>query len=181
MAVTCLGLSFQFINIKVPWGLDSALVAVGLMHLGSCAKKLENSELISRVLSLNVWEILILGIVETSVILLSPYINMRTANYGLWPLFFFNVSVACAIGISICKKLEHNRRGCKGILYLRHVGEKSIVYLCCNQLLIESIKGYIHIENTYLKGILLLFITCVTIEVICLAIYNTRLKCIIGK
>lgn len=179
--ITCIGLSFQFIEIKTLWGLDSALVAVGLMYIGSFAKRMEFNRYIHRITTLNMLDIIICGIAATGVILWTPYINMRTANYGIWPIFFVNVVVACAIGISISKKVEFFLGENKFICYLKRVGRNSIVYLCCNQLIIESIKNYIYLENTYFTGIALLFITCFIIEIVSFFVYNTKLKILVGK
>lgn len=179
--VMCLGMSFQFIKVKILWGLDSALVAVGLMHLGQLAKEFHNNVWIRKAMSLNISEIIVCGVIQTCVIFLTPYINMRTANYGVWPLFVVDAVGACFIGVSISKILEYHGTFCKMVAYLKHVGKKSIVYLCCNQLLIESMREYISVKNTYLKGIILLIATCVMIEIICCIIYNTRLKIVIGR
>ena len=179
--VTCIGFSFQFIGSRTLWGLDSALVAVGLMYIGNFAKRMETNKWVQKITTLNILEIILCGIVETGVILATPYINMRTANYGFWPLFLVNVVVACAIGISISKKVESLLGESKFVCYLKRVGRNSIVYLCCNQLLIESIRGYIHIENTYLMGMILLLVTCSMIEIFSFVLYNTKLKIVVGK
>ena len=151
------------------------------MYIGSFAKRMEFNRYVYRITTLNMLDIIICGITTTGLILWSPYINMRTPNYGIWPIFFVNVVVACAIGISISKKLEiflgENRLVC----YFKRVGRNSIVYLCCNQLIIESIKNYIHIENTYFTGIALLFITYFIIEIVSFVLYNTKLKILFGK
>ena len=179
--ITCIGLSFQFIGSKTLWGLDSALVAVGLMYIGNFAKRMESNRWVHRIATLNMLEIILCGIVATGVILATPYINMRTASYGIWPLFLADVVVACAIGISISKKVESLLGESKFVCYLKRVGRNSIVYLCCNQLLIESVRDYIHIENTYLMGTTLLLVACAMIEIICFVIYNSKLKIVVGK
>ena len=179
--ITCIGLSFQFIGSKTLWGLDSALVAVGLMYIGNFAKKMESNRWVHRITTLNMLEIILCGFVVTGVILVTPYINMRTASYGIWPLFLADVVVACAIGISISKKVENRLGESKFVCYLKRVGRNSIVYLCCNQLLIESVRGCIHFENTYLMGMMLLLVVCAMIEIVCFAIYNTKLKIVVGK
>lgn len=106
---------------------------------------------------------------------------MRTASYGIWPLFLADVMVACAIGISISKKVESLLGESKFVCYLKRVGRNSIVYLCCNQLLIESVRDCIHIENPYLMGTTLLLVVCAMIEIVCFIIYNTKLKIVVGK
>ncbi|MBT9827452.1 acyltransferase family protein, partial [Enterocloster bolteae] len=165
---------------RLPYALDSALVGVGLMHIGCMYKK--HKENLHWIEELKVHEYLILGIITTVLIFVNGYINMRTGSYSIIPLFWINTVLATAVGINLAKYLvtvapQWLRN------YLASMGKNSIVYLCLNQLVILVVSHVLlmlALVSIVIKCLILIN-SLVGLLVLEKVIMNTKLKAVMGK
>lgn len=93
-----------FWQLRLPWSLDAAFVGSGFLLIGYFLRKL--SEKLEWILNLPFSLSLLLGIVFSVLVFINGYINMRTAQYAIIPLFWIN-AVGCTIcGMNLCKCIE---------------------------------------------------------------------------
>lgn len=167
---------------RLPWGIDAGCVGAGLFHIGCVTKGTK----VEKILNLNPWITIGLGIAVSISIFLSPAVNMRTASYTGYPLFWLNALVAIVVGWNLARWIEVllKRQKCEILLkWIESIGENSIVYLCLNQICIiitNKIMSLVPIAAIIEKIIILilvLFELWILEKVIC----NTKLRVIIGK
>lgn len=176
-----------YLPFRLPWAIDAGMVGVGLYQLGKLTK-----DKMTRILELKFVYSLI-GIAFFSILgLLTPYINIREGNFGIWPTFLINsvgmtfsfwIFFRCFYGWIKDKKVMQ-----RFVAWIKGIGRESIVYLCLNQLSIllagEFITFVIPAESLFfiiVRKLLILIITMVELYIFQKLFCNTKLKVVIGK
>lgn len=143
-AVAVMGcLADRVLAFKLPWALSAALVGVGLIHIGRILMMLGVTDKFGRNFKREIVIVIISAVAVTYLIFLNGCVNMRAGEYRCIPLFWFNASAACIIGIYIAWMMEKFIEGQKQYRaidrYIRLVGSESIVYMCLNQIVIAVV------------------------------------------
>ena len=110
-------------------------------------------------------------------------INMREGTYAFVPLFWLNALLSIFIGISLSKKAERIIRGTHVANWLTSIGRDSIVYLCCNQLVIKVVTVvFEHFAvPSVVENILVLTASMMFLYILSVLFTKTRLKILVGK
>lgn len=163
-------ISDQVLPYPLPWALSASFVGMGLYWFGEMSKKYEDR--ITKLLNMNWWQILVVGVITTGAIFLNGDINMREGRYAFIPLFWVNALLSIYLGISISKLMCKTNQ----IKWLISIGKNSIVYVCLNQVVIRvfvKIFSYFHMS----KLVSHLFILVFTMSILwCLSLLFTRTK-----
>ena len=126
----------NFFGVSIPFALSAALVGVGLLHAGRIVRKYEK-----KLISLEWYQVLFLGIIISASIMLSGYINMRVERYPRsFLVFWINAIAASVIGMNLARISKSILKDCFLSKYIQSIGRNSIVYVCLNQLVILVIQ-----------------------------------------
>lgn len=175
----------EFSPIRLPYGLDSAMIGVGFIHVGRCiSEKYKNATSLSLGLSVSLF------LTFSFLAIVNGYVNMRKGTYGIWPLFWIN-----AIGLSVSsmniirildRRISHLRdRKLIECFYL--MGKDSIVFLVFNQAAIFGTRLIIsRLYNIDTKTVLMInaivfLLSLIELFIIRSIIMKTRLRVIFGK
>ena len=112
IAVSIFGMiQVWILRYRLPWAIDAGCVGAGFIHIG----RLWRSSSLNKLMSLPLWKTVFLGVIVSASILICPYVNMRTATYGLYPMFWINALAAIIVGwnfsryiLQAFKKLKDN-------------------------------------------------------------------------
>ena len=173
----------MLLPFRLWWALDTALTGMSFYHLARCLKH----GCFRKITDLKLWEALTAGIFFSASILFSPPCNMRTASYGLAPLFWINAAGLTMAGWNLARCLEPYlaagalTRRLSG--WLERVGKNSIVYLCLNQIVILAVNNLTDLSGLTglaARGVILL-LSLVILTVLEKLICGTKLKILIGR
>lgn len=169
--------SDQILPYALPWALSASFVGLGLYWFGEMTKKYESR--LQYLLNMNWWQILIAGMITTALIFVNGYINMREGRYAFLPLFWINAILSIFIGISI-SKIFCRMEKCN---WLINIGERSIVYVCCNQAVIRLFCGIVSYLPVPLlvSRLLILIMSMMILHWLSLLFTETKLRFFIGK
>ncbi|WP_230399229.1 hypothetical protein [Novisyntrophococcus fermenticellae] len=171
----------QVLPYPLPWALSAAFVGLGLYWIGNETAK--NQDKLKVVLNMPLLLCIILGILEVKLILSNGYINMREGTYAFVPLFWVNAILSIFVGISLSKKVENAIKGTNVASWLTSIGRDSIVYLCCNQLVIKAVTvvfGHFMVLSVD-ENILVLVVSMIILYMLSVLFTKTRLKILVGK
>ncbi len=172
-----------YLQGKMPWSLDSAMVGVGFLYFGQNLKGKTNF-----LINLKCWHALVGLFLFSGLTFVNGYINLRTGQYAIWPLFWIN-----AIGLSVSfwnlsRVIYNGVRGLKFTSYVIAIGRNSIIYLCLNQLVIyvlNSAFGNLFLESAIgviiLRQLILLGVVILILKGFELLIIRSKLRVLIGK
>ena len=181
LSISTLGIIIPFF-IRLPYGIDVSFVAIGLMYIGELIKEHKD-----KILNMNLKCTTLIGIIETALIFLNGYINLRMGKYSIVPLFYFNATISsilllnlskiiCNLNIkySILKKIKE---------LILNIGLHSITYLILNQITILIITSFCRNINIPIVAIKLICLptTIALIYVLNLLLSTKYLKFLIGK
>lgn len=170
--------------IPLPLSLDSALVGCGFFLVGYIlrehGKKLLNIKWIPSIC---------LMILATIMIMLNGYVNVRTNEYAVIPLFWINAILATIALWNICGSIErldtHIKPIKNSLIFLKKVGSDSLVYVCANQYFIWILSFLpISMGNTITMLIWHMIEVCIVVMACYLLnriIRKTPLKIMLGK
>ena len=171
----------QMLPYPLPWALSAAFVGLGLYWIGN--ETARNQDKLKNALNIPGPLCIILGLLEVKLILSNGYINMREGTYAFVPLFWLNVLLSIFIGISLSKKVESIIRGTHVANWLTSIGRDSIVYLCCNQLVIKVVTVVFEhfAAPSVVENILVLMASMMFLYILSVLFTKTRLKILVGK
>lgn len=179
----CVG---DILPFELPYALGPAMVGVGLFHTGYIMRRHEKHRIMASLLNMK-WYIWVFsaGAVTIS-IFVNGYVNMRSQEYSIIPLFWINAVAATLVGMNlargicrICKKRIVGR-------WLTSIGENSIIYVCMNQFVLLLMNEYVMVsassvlEKIIKKGVFFLGIF-VVLYLCTLVIARTKLSKLIGR
>lgn len=165
-------------GFTLPYGLDAAFVGIGIYHLGYIVKQHEN-----KILTLKIWQWLILGLVCVISIYTNGFINMRSGLYQNIPLFWINLALACIVGLNVCKQMSSVPQISFLNKYLIHLGRNGIIYLTFNQLILFFIETYLptFAYGNRLYRLIALVIILFVNYLLTIPFTKTKLKVLFGK
>ena len=177
-----MGCALPAFNIRLPLGLDVAMVGLGFFYIGVLLRVNLSNRYINNLVNLSWWQIiLMITLISVSILMTSP-VNLRTGRYGIIPIFWINSMLSIVILINISLKLDK----CNLHIInntLKEIGSNGIIYVCLNQLIItvinEVIKGRIINHILYYPIIIVSVFVC--LQTISKIIINTKLKVFVGK
>ena len=167
----------QILQYTLPWALSASFVGLGLYWLGEWSRKHEDKFKI--LLNMNVWQILVIGILTTGLIFINGYVNMREGSYAIIPLFWINALLAIYLGISIskiiCKRFK--------VEWIASIGKNSIVYVCMNQIVIMGVSAVLRyiISSGIVIRLFTLGSSLIVLYCLSLIFTKTRLRILVGK
>ena len=168
----------RILPYPLPWALSASFVGLGLYWFGEYTRR--NEDKLQKILSLKIWEILIIGAITGILIFVNGNVNMREGIYSFFPLFWINALSACFVGISLSKYIEKVRL--KPLTnWLMSIGKNSIIYVCLNQLTILWLKKWVPNEVGFAKNILVFVGTMAVLYVLSMIFTKTKLCVLIGK
>lgn len=167
----------QVLPYPLPWALSASFVGLGLYWFGEMSKKYEDK--LEKLLNMNWWQILVVGVITAILIFANGYINMREGRYAILPLFWINALLSVYLGISISKLICRTGK----TKWLTSIGRDSIVYVCLNQLVIRILyKVFNYIQMPTLVSHLFVLAICLFILYWLDELFTkTKLKVFIGK
>ena len=162
-----------------PFSLSAAFVGVGLMYIGNLIKQCEMTKPVHFFLNLKLIPFILLSIITIVLIFLNHDVNMRLGIYSNPVLFWFNAVSATILGINFSKKLEIIFDNTFLIVALKEIGEKSMIYMLLNQLVILLLSQ--NSRDMLLEKIIILLITLIILFIVSRIIENSSLRFLIGK
>lgn len=170
-------LATTILPFRLPYALDAAFVGVGLIHIGNLFQKK-----IQHAFELKYYKWLIFGIITTVQIFLNGYINMRTGQYAIIPLFWLNAVLAVIVGINFAKYTMRIITPIMKEIYT-FIGRNSIVYLCLNQLIISCTSKLIYLIKlpTLVSRLIIFALSMLVLHGCAYILINTKFKWVIGK
>lgn len=139
----CIGIALlgcfwsDLLTVRPIWSIDSAMVGLGFMYIGYLVSRFKDYKVIKKVFNLPFY-ITILLLVINVYLAAQNVISMWKNLYNSVPLLWINAIMACVVWINIAKYIDK----CKVIQVGRlaglmsYIGENSIIFLCCNQLVL---------------------------------------------
>ena len=171
----------QILPHPLPWALSASCVGLGLYWMGNVIAK--NQDKLKAVLNMPLPMCFVLSILEVKLIFDNGYVNMREGTYATVPLFWLNAFISIFIGISLSKRIANAIKGTYIASWLISVGRDSIVYLCCNQIVIELVTVVLEQFMPFLmyRNVCILLVSMIALYVISVVLTRTKLKIVIGK
>ena len=167
---------------RLPWAMDAAFAGIGFFHIAGIIR----GSKFEKILSLKLWQAVLVGVLFSVSIMVCPKINMRTGNYGWYLSFWFNALGAIIGGWNLAQYIERFLMHCKLLRvvsgYIKGIGRNSIVYLCFNQVVILAVTKALDMIG--IKGISAKIPVLILAMVLLLCfekmICNTKIKVIIA-
>lgn len=173
------GYVFSFFNVRLLWGIDSALTSIGFYYLGYLINKYKLIGYIDKSsLKIN----MVIFFSAFIGIFINGYVNIRTISYSNIVLFYLNASIMCILLIKISMVIEQKLQNSiikKEIIF---IGVNSLVYLVFNQIVIVFTRKVSNIlfKNTYCIYIITFFVVILVLKII-VNFINVHFGILIGK
>lgn len=177
----------KILPFELPFALAQSFVGLGFYYIGSLFKKFEEKKAVGFVLNLS-WPLTaVFGVAATALIFVNGYVNMRTGEYNIVPLFWLNAVLATVVLLNF-SRLIYKFLG-SGFIgkRLSEIGKNSIVYLCFNQLAIRTFEKFIFVDESFptvsklLLKILIFVLSMAMLFLIEKLITKTKLRVLVGK
>lgn len=182
----------KFIDMRLPWGIDSACVALLFFHTGYIIKHFVLFEKIKKYKSKNklLFCLLLLLVIclNTLLIFLNEKVNMRTLDYGNPVLTFLNAVVGTLIWICFSYFINSFSKMTIIKLILCRISELSIVFLCINhnailvfRVLLSKIFKMIGFSTGVLDIVLIFIFSMAFMFCVGIVIDKTNLRIMLGR
>lgn len=125
--LAALGIIGNLHLVALPFSMDSALVGCGFLLIGFIIRNYGMGLL---KLKLPVSIVLLFG--ASVLILVNGYVNMRTNDYSIIPLFWMNATFMTIALWNICRWVDEHIEFC----VLKEIGAESLIYVCTNQFIL---------------------------------------------
>lgn len=138
LGVTFGALIIEKTDILLPLSILPAMMSLMFIDFGVFLKKLDDSyKIIEKIRSCNFIVIIACFVFSVIMTTLNIPVNMRTNIYGNYLLFYVNAIVSTLILWGICIKINLLVRDIFIVRHIKDMGKFSIIYLCCNQIVIK--------------------------------------------
>lgn len=182
LMIVILVLGIMLRKVTIPFCMNTVLMMLPIMYLGYLTK--EKKKECNKILNCP-WYIIIITIAVYSMLAyLNAPINVRSFNYGKYPILFYaNAIVGIYLIIYISKKLTKVKKLRIIVNYLAHIGKDSIIYLCLNQIVLMAVYKVVFsvISISWLAHIFTFLGTIIFLEMFVWVFNNTKLKYVINK
>lgn len=137
-------------HLRFPWSFGASCSGLGYFYFGVLLDKGWNTRIFSKIRQIQTFWYIITLIIASFSIMNNGILNMRTGQYACIPLTVINSVIFIfalwmliyRIGLSI-EQLSDSTF----IRELLYIGKYSIVYLCCNEIVINIIKSILRKMN----------------------------------
>ena len=168
---------------QLPWALEASFVAIGFIYVGNIVRKYEKNQILKTILNIRFYFLVPLIFIDSLLIYVNGYVNMRTGDYANFFLFFINACLSIIILWNVAKLLSASRCNiikcvCKRLQY---IGRNSIIFLCLNQIIICVLTKTLPNFNIYIKKAIVFFITMAVLSLLNEIFIRSKLKVIIGR
>lgn len=173
-------------DVRLPWGIDTALVALLFFHTGRLMK---HCNLVERIKALRRKSTLLLLVLTATVFALNIFmvfmndkVNLRKVEYGNPLLAYVNAVAGTVICILIAILIDSFAHGTGFKALLCRISEVSIVFICINHNVIHLFQFLLSSIGSGVFGIIL--ITLLSLSLILLIghiIDRTPLRVVIGR
>jgi len=179
-------------GLRLPWAIDVSLVSIGFCHIGRLIgnKKIPHADFVANLNSIFTFLVIIAFSV---LVFVNGYVNMRTADYAIVPLFWIN-SISLIIGWLNLARIVDNKLTSLHVLgwiitEMKFIGKNSIIYLCLNQftililnLIVDKMVSLTGITIPYIIiSIVFLILTLIILHILYELFDKTKLIIMIGR
>lgn len=180
--IALFGCSYNLIfSFTLPWALDAACVGIGLYHSAYLLKIHKEKFIVKKLFNMNLILWILSSIVCIILIFVNGYINMRTGDYGIIPLFWINALLSIFIIWNLSRFINDKLGNMKIIVLIKTIGKNSVTYLCLNQIVILFFAKIFKLISLPLSQVIILILSLLTLSVCDAIIRKTKLCFIIGK
>lgn len=178
-------------GVKLPLCIDSALSCIGIMYIGYLLKKHETDSLSKKLISLPIFVLVVIQIIQVAATYFNKPVNIRTNYYFVLPLYWISSMCAIIFYVNLSKLLDKTTSFPfiwinSGLKYL---GRNSLVYLCLNEIVIFVSLGVVNKILTpggpiWLDAIRLAIVLLLTMGILAVAnelFLRTKLRVLLGK
>lgn len=172
----------------LPWGLDTAIIGIGFYYIGY-KLKIWNRLNSHNNISINVQRpsvLCVAFIVVCFSIFQNGRVDMHEGIYNNILLFIFNSTSMCLVLYNIIKLLLPHNCNSYLVLYLKHLGDNAITYVCLQGLTIYFCMKFVKkIIPTavpfFLTHFVVLCLVLFVLYIVNAVIVNSKLKVFLGK
>lgn len=176
----------HLIDVRLPWGIDVALVALLFFHTGCLMK---HFNLVERIKALRRKSTLLLLVLTVAVFALNIFmvfmndkVNLRKVEYGNPLLAYLNAVAGTVICILIAILIDSFAHGTGFKTLLCRISEVSIVFICINHNVIHLFQFLLAPVSTGVLGIVLIILLSLSlILLVGHLIDRTPLRVVIGR
>lgn len=170
----------RFIPYSIPFTLDSSFTGAVFYYIAFIMRKKGVFEFVLNKVGEYKGVYIVLSVSIIALILINETINMRVSWYGTIPvLWWFNAFAFIILLLCFAQKWSSSSVGKRVRKYIGSLGKNSMVYLCCNQLIIlllmknpfSDIVGY---------KVFALFIVLAILGILDMLFHTKYLKKVIG-
>ncbi len=173
-------------DVRLPWGIDTALVALLFFHTGCLMK---HCNLVERIKALRRKSTLLLLVLTAAVFALNIFmvfmndkVNLRKVEYGNPLLAYVNAVAGTVLCIMVAVLIDGLLPASKFKILMCRISEVSIVFICINHNVIHLFQFLLSSIGSGVFGIIL--ITLLSLSLILLVghiIDRTPLRIVIGR
>lgn len=180
--ICIIGYILSIYNIRLIWGIDSALISLGFYYFGYILNKLNTSKIKNKFIKVKLCNIIIMFVITTILIFVNGYVNIRTVEYSNIILFYFNgiatsIMIITIVKYCLCNSLFNE---IKNIIVF--IGKNSLIYLVFNQFFIYLTKQFSAIFfNSKIIICAISFITTLILLKVISKIINVKAPFLLGK
>ena len=172
--------------ISLPLSTDSALVGCGFFLIGKMIREYGKN-----LLNMKILLSVCLMLFASAFIIMNGYVNVRTNEYAIIPLFWLSAVLFTVALWSICRRIDEKIHHIKipwlnkGLIILKEIGSDSLIYVCTNQFFLFFLKRLPIPGNNMVVMIIWHLTEVVIIVAVCFVtnriIKKTPIKFILGK
>lgn len=171
----------RLLTVRLPWSIGAACVGTGFFYVGVKFRKYWDSDWMKKIRKLSIVWYIIASVVISVSICFNGRLNMRKGEYACIPLTIINSILFIWILWLMLERLMSILELKEKIITneIKSIGRYSIIYLCCNELVINVVKSGLRKINisSILITVLLVFIFLKICEKVFM---KTPMKMLIG-
>lgn len=155
-------LETKILLFRLPWSIGAACVGVGYFYFGRLMKRGWNSNMMTKLRSIQAWIYCIILLLTGCSIMMNGILNMRTGEYACIPLSIINSLISvCALWFLVYRISSKADKKLGNIANeIKKIGMYSVIWLCCNELTINivwSVMDKMKFHNLFIE-VLVVFI-----------------------
>lgn len=151
-------------HFRFPLSFGASCVGLGYFYFGILLNKRWNARIFSRTRKVKMFWYIVTIFIVSFLIMNNGILNMRTGQYACIPLTIINSIIFIFTLWMIIYRVSLGIEHLSNNIFIRellNIGRYSIVYLCCNEIVINVIKSILrkmNIDNLFIV-ILLVFVS----------------------
>lgn len=163
---------------RFPWSFGASCVGLGYFYFGVILNRCWDTKIISKLRQINILWYLAVMILVSFFIMQNGILNMRTGQYACIPITVINSLIFIFVLWMLIYRISFSIEHIADSVFIREllkIGEYSIIYLCCNELVInvtKSVLGKIGIDNLFVITCLVFVLLKICEKIILLRPFN---------